>query len=415
VRALQWLTPPPDIAVEHAVALLDSLHADGERGKQMARFPLPPRLACVVMEAAARGVADDGCLAAALLSAGASVERSDLLEAMDVQHGTVADARPDHRVKQVAQQLRRIAGNHNTHKGSDEALLMSVLAGFPDRVARKRSGKVVMLSNGVAAEVQGEPPPYEFMVVLDAEDRKDKPMPLVRMTARVEPDCLIDLFPDRVKEVSVLNWNRGATRVEAVSEMRYDTLLLQEWRDAKPDTEAASAMLAEKVMEFGIARFVEEEALENLQARAAFAGLPLVDALEELRQLCMGLSTFSFAELRKAAETLIPILEAKLDGQRLRELAPATLKLKQGKPMKVHYETGKPPWVEARMQDFFGTKDGPKIGPEQTPVVMHLLGPNHRAVQTTSDLRGFWERLYPEVRRSLMRRYPKHQWPEKPV
>ena len=67
------------------------------------------------------------------------------------------------------------------------------------------------------------------------------------------------------------------------------------------------------------------------------------------------------------------------------------------------------------MQDFFGMEDGPKIGPERTPVVMHLLGPNMRAVQTTADLRGFWERLYPEVRRGLMRRYPKQPWPENPL
>ena len=124
---------------------------------------------------------------------------------------------------------------------------------------------------------------------------------------------------------------------------------------------------------------------------------------------------FSFAELRRAAEALLPILEARLDTQRLRELAPGTLRLKGGKQVKVHYETGKPPWIAARMQEFFGMEDGPRIGPDRMPVVIHLLGPNARPVQVTSDLRGFWQRLYPEIRRELIRRYPRHKWPERPV
>jgi ATP-dependent helicase HrpB len=79
---------------------------------------------------------------------------------------------------------------------------------------------------------------------------------------------------------------------------------------------------------------------------------------------------------------------------------------------KVHYERGKPPWVASRLQDFFGMRETPRVG--KTPLVVHLLAPNQRPVQTTTDLAGFWERLYPEIRRQLSRRYPKHAWPEKP-
>jgi ATP-dependent helicase HrpB len=414
VDALPWLDTPPARAVEAAETLLDRLGAEGETGKAMARLPLPPRLARVVVEAERRNAAAEGCMAAALLSAGASVERSDLLEALDVQAGVSADGRPDPRVTQTAQQLRRIVGvRRDAPHASDDALLMSVLAGFPDRVARRRAGKVLLLANGVTAECAGEPPPYEFLVALDAEDRRDKPMPLVRMASRIEPDWLLDLFPDNVRELSVLSWNHKAERVEAVSELRYDGLLLQEWRNAKPDAVTGAAMLAAKALEAGIERFVDAEALDNLQARAVFAGLPSVDVAAELELVSDGV--FSFAELKRVAANLVPMLEAKLDAQQLRELAPPTLKLKHGKPMKVHYEVGKPPYVAARMQDFFGMQEGPRIGPERTPVVMHLLGPNNRPVQQTADLAGFWERLYPEVRRGLMRRYPRHPWPENPL
>ena len=80
--------------------------------------------------------------------------------------------------------------------------------------------------------------------------------------------------------------------------------------------------------------------------------------------------------------------------------------------MEVHYEPDRPPWIESRMQDFFGLVVGPQIG--GAPVVVHLLAPNQRAVQVTTDLAGFWERHYPTLRKELMRRYPRHAWPDDP-
>ena len=103
-----------------------------------------------------------------------------------------------------------------------------------------------------------------------------------------------------------------------------------------------------------------------------------------------------------------------MGAQRLNELAPAQIRLKSGRQTKVHYERGKQPWIASRLQDFFGMHETPRIGLQKTPVVVQLLAPNHRPVQTTTDLAGFWERLYPQVRRELMRRYPKHAWPERP-
>jgi ATP-dependent helicase HrpB len=98
----------------------------------------------------------------------------------------------------------------------------------------------------------------------------------------------------------------------------------------------------------------------------------------------------------------------------LNELAHQSIRLKDGRQSKVHYDQGRPPWISSRLQDFLGMLNTPRIGPDKTPLVIHLLAPNHRAVQTTTDLAGFWERLYPQVRRELMRRYPKHEWPERP-
>ena len=126
----------------------------------------------------------------------------------------------------------------------------------------------------------------------------------------------------------------------------------------------------------------------------------------------MGLRSFN--ELKNAAANLVSLLEQTMIARRLEQIAPTRIRLPNGRQTKVHYEPGKPPWIASRLQDFFGMRETPRVGREQTPVVVHLLAPNQRAVQTTSDLAGFWERLYPQVRRELMRRYPRHSWPERP-
>jgi ATP-dependent helicase HrpB len=331
-------------------------------------------------------------------------EKNDLLAAMDLEQ--------DSWTREHIAQLRRIARPSPQKRHSDDALLMSVLAGFPDRVARLRTGNQLLLSSGKSAEIAGEPPRYEFMVAVDAEDRKEKPLPLVRMTARIEPEWLIDLFPERVREQSSVTWNRTAARVEAVSSLFYDELVIQESRGALPDAEAAAELLARKALEAGIERFIDVQVLDEFMGRIEFVGIDPPDVPQVLRELCAGLR--SFAELKSAATGLVPVLERRLGLQRLNELAPAGIGLRNGRQTKIHYARGKPPWIASRLQDFFGMRDTPRIGLQRTPLVIHLLAPNQRAVQTTTDLAGFWEGLYPQVRRELMRRYPKHSWPERP-
>ncbi len=385
-----------------AEEMLDRLGVGAGNAGELARFPLPPRLARMLVEAAQRGVADDGVAVAALLGGGERYGATDLMAALDVP--------AEGRTLQQRGQLRRLLRGGKQVGHDEDALLLAVLTGFPDRVARMRAGKVVQLANGVAAELAGERPGYEFMVVVDAEDRKEKGMPLVRLTARVEPEWLLDLFPERVREEVVLEWNAGAERVDAVSRLRYDALILEESRGGALDGEGAAAMLAGKALEAGIARFVDEEALGETVARLAFAGVRAVSAEEVLRAMCAGLR--SFGELREAAKGLLGRMEIEA-GPVLGRLAPATIRLPGGRATKVHYEAGKAPWIASRLQDFFGMRETPRVGVERVPVVVHLLAPNHRAVQTTTDLAGFWERLYPQVRRELMRRYPRHAWPEK--
>ncbi len=382
IDSLEWLEPPPESAWTAANTLLDRIGAT----KEMAALPLAPRLAKLVTEAARLGVPEKGCAAAAVLSTG---ERgsADLLALLD------REWQPQ--TKRVYDQLRRLIPGRD--RGGDAQLLQSVLAAFPDRVARRRRDDEVLLSSGGSARFADTR--HEFIVALDIEERREHGTPIIRLAAPIEPEWLLD----RAVTKTSLEWNRTAERVEQVSGLVYDQLVIEETRAPATPSPETAALLLEKALETDIGRFVDRQELQQLHSRAAFAGIE-IDSRAALEKLCE--SATSFKELASAD------LVAQLRPPRIEQLAPERIKLPGGRLVKVHYESGKPPWIESRLQDFFGMRETPRIGNQ--PVVVHLLAPNHRPVQVTSDLAGFWERLYPQVRRELSRRYPKHKWPEKP-
>jgi len=377
---LNWLDPPPGAAVAAAESLLDQLNARGPAAAKMAKLPLHPRLARLVVNGG-----DAGCRAAALLSSGQRVQSSDLFHALEEPW--------DGRTRDVYSQLRR----YGQTKVNDDGLAKAVLAAFPDRVGRRRPNGVVLLSSGTSARMDHTP--AEFIVALDVESR-------IRLACPIEPDWLLD----RAVARDTVEWNRQAERVEAVSALVYDQLVIDESRGGRVDDEEAAKLLAAKALEAGIDRFVDPDELAAFVARVEFAGLGPIYLENGLSALCYGLR--SLADLKRAAaEGLIPLLAPRS----LEELAPSRLKLPGGRQTNVHYETGKAPWVASRLQDFFGLTETPRVGRDRIPIVVHLLAPNQRAVQTTTDLAGFWQRLYPQLRKELGRRYPKHKWPENPA
>jgi ATP-dependent helicase HrpB len=398
---IEWLDAPPRMAVENAERLLDRLIRSEEDAGRLMRLPLHPRLSRMIAAAEDRGAGRAACIAAALLGSGQRPQHGELLAAIDEPLGAAAQQQLRHLVQLIRPSKRQ---GHD-----DEALLQAVLLGFPDRVAQRRSGNHLMLSNGTAAEMVGDAPAFPFFVALDAEDRREKPLPQVRLVARAEPEWLLDHFPENVREETILVWNRQAERVDSLSRLLYDKLILQE-SNSEPEPAGAAALLAEKALEAGLERFVDADILDDLFGRLEFAGIAAPEMRDAFREFCEGRR--SFAELKNAGASFVSWLEQKLDSGHLREYAPRTLRLKRGRQVKIHYEPGKTPWIASRLQDFFGMDETPRLGRQRSPVILHLLAPNQRPVQTTTDLAGFWERLYPQVRRELMRRYPRHSWPE---
>jgi len=404
---LDWLDAPPSAAITRAEDLLERLGATDQRARKMARYPLHPRLARLVMEAEERGVGEEGCRTAAALSSGARAASCDLMNLIDAPFDPVTERH--------FQQIRRMVRPAKPHAHDANALSLAILTAFPDRVARVRKGNQLLLASGGSAMLECETRDG-FLVAVDIEDRSERALPLVRLYCAIQPAWLLDLFPDRIKERSGVQWNRPAERVEAMSALLYENLAIEETRSGTPDLEQAAAMLAERALEAGIERFIDREELNEFLARVAFASehapIARLDINAAFGELCRGLK--SFAELQTAGSSLIPALEQRIGARLLNEIAPARVRLPNGRQTKVNYEAGKPPWIASRLQDFFGMRETPRIANGKAALVVHLLAPNKRPVQTTTDLAGFWQRLYPQVRRELSRRYPKHAWPEDP-
>lgn len=398
LEEFRWFEPPPAAALRAAETLLRRIGAVDAAGRvtpvgeRMRRFPLHPRLARVMVEAEARGAVDGAATVAAILEEG---------DARGAEDPDILTWRPDRATEEARRQIRRIARGRSD--GGPDALLFAVLAGFPDRAGR-RKGDEVVLADGQRVRFRGGR--GEWLVVLDADETHG-----VRAASEIEPDWLVDLFPEEVRESVEVTWNAAAERVDVVSRLAFGVLVLDERRGGTAPEGAVEETLARAALAAGPEAFAGRDELRALLARLAFAGLPAPDLARALRSLCAGKR--SFAELREAG--LMSEILREIDRGALERLAPAHVTLPRGRRVPVRYEPGRPPYIASRLQDFFGAREGPRIGGGTVPLVLHLLAPNGRPVQVTTDLAGFWERHYPAVRRELRRRYPKHAWPEDPL
>jgi len=477
VGELAWLEAPPAASVRAAEELLvrlgafDDKGAVTELGRRMLRFALHPRQARLLVEAERRGVAKEGAILAALVgerdlrsSAKArfdapggmprgpraapdrATEKSDLILLLDLFREAQASSFSAHAMRAIGldagatlavdrarKQLERGLDTRAPEPHEpEEALLMSVLAGYPDRVAKRLAGRRVAIAGGGAAELSEESAvrDAQWLVAVDADAGSQAGAQraygkasgtIVRLASAIEPEWLLDLFPGAIRETREVVWNRQAERVDATERMLYEGLALHE--SSAPDArgEEVSRALAAAARERGVYAFAPEGTLERWLARARFAAehgsvqAPDDAAVDRaLETLCEGKR--SFAELRQTS--LLDVLQAALgagSAARVAALAPERVTLAAGRTVRISYEPGKPPWVESYLQDFFGMTATPRVAEGRVPLVLHLLAPNKRAVQVTSDLEGFWQRHYPAIRKELGRKYPRHSWPEDPT
>lgn len=452
-RDLPWLTPPPERAWQTANDLLRTLHLVQDTqtsqallsplGTRAARLPVHPRLAVLMLAAADAGLPNVGALAAALLSErdlrretrgrprDQAAEGSDLEALIDLavealEHDNaralgveVASLRAIDRTRKHLARALRVSGSLKDEAWTyaPEKLRRAVLAAFPDRVAKRSraQGRALAIAGLGTAELAMESAVAHapWMVALAAESKGTSA--LVRIASAIEPEWLIDLFPDEIEERVEPVWEAEKERVSAMQRMLFRGLVLDESRQKGASEETARLLFKMATARGGLATFAPQGAVSQWLLRVELAAkadarvkpLASTDLERLLLEACSGCT--SFAELAEAG--LYPMLVSQTEGGgRVAELAPERLTLPSGRQASVTYEPGKPPFIESYLQDFFGLRSTPVVG--GAPVVMHLLAPNKRAVQVTSDLAGFWKNHYPAIRKELSRKYPRHAWPE---
>jgi ATP-dependent helicase HrpB len=419
-ESFEWFDRPSDERIRSAMSLLARLDAvDGgqvtETGRLMQRLPLHPRLARVLL--AAHG-SFEGCASCAWLSEPASAfaktsgsakatadksadrvvsTASDLLPIIDRWHQA-----PPH-LRQAAQNLeqaaRKLLGDRHRPRIDETALRRALLAGYPDRVAKRRGGDRVTLATGHGAVVGRESgvQDAEWLIALDVTSGRTSAttQALVRVASRIEAEWL---DPTRSELAHELDAETGTVKAREVD--WYESLVLRE-HPVAPDENRRVELLAAA----WLAREPDPES-QQLLRRIAFAR---VEASVTDLAITSARSARNLSDLI-LTEDLLP-WEAR---QRLDRHAPAVLTVPSGRAMTIDYADDASVSVSVKLQELFGLAETPRIGPSKTPITFHLLAPNARPVQTTQDLRSFWERTYPEVRKELCGRYPKHPWPEDP-
>ena len=237
----------------------------------------------------------------------------------------------------------------------------------------------------------------EWLIALDVTSGRTSAttQALVRVASRIEVEWLA---PTRSELAHELDAETGTVKAREVD--WYESIVLREHPIA-PDDNQRIALLAGA----WLAREPDEKSRQLLR-RITFAGL---DAS------VTDLAIASARSIRKLSDLILTEDTLPWDARRqLDRLAPASLAVPSGRSMAIEYGGAGTASVSVKLQELFGLAETPRIGPSKTPITFHLLAPNGRPVQTTQDLKSFWERTYPEVRKELRGRYPKHPWPEDP-
>lgn len=441
-KQFPWFDAPPGNSLEASLQLLERLQAiertsDGYRitahGKKMVGLPLHPRLGRFLIEAEAMGLAGPGIRLAAMIQTG-EYPGLDILEW--VMNGL---RQPSRTLQRIEDQLRsNFPPSNNSGQLGD--LGRALLAGFPDRVAQVRAAasgqKELLLAEGGTARVQDDHlKEGEFVVLVEASETKNERSQVNRYAqalARIEPEWILEIPGNPTASKVEAQWDEKRGRPTAYELLTYGQLVLDRVEIPTSEDPVFQKVIVDKIFQIPfeqwkaleiepflniVAKYMEREDAESILARA-FLILGDKNRWPEIRerwqQIVLSSQTAGEFKSRHWTEDLLAALPNDTRA-RLDNLTPMNLSLPSGRKAKIHYRLDRPPWVESRLQDFFGMKEVPQILGGKLPLTAHLLAPNYRAVQVTKDVAGFWEREYPRVRKELQRQYPRHAWPENPL
>lgn len=436
---LNWVTPPPRGAVQQAVDLLTQLQAlDGDRisytGKKLLRLPTHPRIAHLLEISKTLGYSAAGCDMAAILEekdmlgrgSNASLpERIEMLRAY--RQGKPVRQADKHvlgRTERLAASWRRLLACDTEHAPVPFEVSGRLLAAaYPERIARKTEGNRYKMANGRQARLGDNDPliTEQWLAVAQADAGSEEGR--IFLAAPFDPAMVEDML----EEEAIVEWDYRKNELTAEYRKRIGALVLGA-RVMKEIPEDQRIEVLCQVIQKEKGRMLNWESVSTLQARIGFLrkmrpeeewpDLSTENLIGDVRTwlpLYAGQirkkEDFQRLDMEVIVKSMLPWdLQRRLD-----MLAPVYLEVPSGSMIRIDYQSdGGLPVLAVRLQEMFGLGDTPAINEGRTTLLLHLLSPGYKPVQVTQDLKSFWKNTYPEVKKELKGRYPKHHWPDDP-
>lgn len=426
-----WFEAPPARGLESSRKFLLDLGAiksDGSLsslGHKIRELPVHPRLAKLLLQGLDRGIGDFACELAALLSEPGSRSslRLDAENDLWVRWEEWKRGSRNPSITRTADQLKSLLGNpKNTSLNLESQMAGLLLATYSDRLCRRRRPHEPQArmtgGRGVKLHPDSSVRASEYFVALELSEGRDVSETLVFQAVGIPEDLLESVA--ETKPAQKLEWDEEKNRFYVVESKEWNGLAIgREHR--RP---AESCEIEGRLAEIAFSRF-EQLLVGNEELGSWFARLRFLSKIEEKwaglsrEQILEALSLGCFGETsldKVVTKDLVPYFENLLpedERQALARECPSSWLVPSGSRIRIQYSNEQGAKVEVRLQELFGLKSQPKVAGQ--PLTLVLLAPNYRPVQVTRDLESFWKNAYPEVRKEMRSRYPKHSWPEDPL
>ncbi|RQM38397.1 ATP-dependent helicase HrpB [Erwinia psidii] len=427
VTQLRWLDLPPARHLDSARQLLMQLGATDASGKltvkgrRMAVLGSEPRFSAMLADAAGdTELADTAALLVAILEepARSSVDLRDSFH-----------RRQPGWQQRAGQLLRRLG---MAEGDADSTLIAPLLArAFPDRIARRRGAEGrYQLANGSGASLNVDEAltRYEWLIAPGLLQGSAQPDARILQAAPLDIEALIRQQPERVTLHTDVEWDEQRGTLRAWRRQQIGELVLTSQPLSKPDEDELHPAMLRWVRLKGLSVLNWTPQAEQLRLRMVCAArwLPeenwpaagendLLASLESwLLPAMRGVRDARGLKQIDVAAALLPLLTWSCR-QQLDTLLPTHYTVPSGNRLPVRYDEEKPPVLAVRLQEMFGEAQNPCVAGGRLALVLELLSPAQRPVQITRDLAAFWQGAYPEVRKEMKGRYPKHLWPDDPA
>lgn len=451
--AIPWLEPPPDANIARAQLLLSRLGVWKagrltDHGLAVARIPVHPRLGHMLLWAARHGVTELGCKLAVQLEDGRSKSHGVDLESLLHQSVTTHYKRRMAQIKKLISESKpgqQVISGKTANLPSVGVLLAQA---YPDWIAKRRSGDEAkyLLSCGAGASIVAEDrlAHNEWLAIASMGGSSREPRIFLACTLDINE--LMTWSPELFSSVKKLEWDDRRERVVAEQQQRLGALVVESKTMTEISDDDKAQALLDGIRKRGIGCLPWNDECRQWQARVqmmsklhvdnkrsqnaplhevpastATTDWPRVDDESLIDQLENWLLVWLQGKnsLKSLAQLdLLAILKTMLDYQQQKKLdamLPIRYTVPSGSNVKLRYGDGDNPVLSVKLQEMFGCTQNPSVANGSVVLKVELLSPARRPIQLTADLVNFWNGSYPDVKKDMAGRYPKHDWPDDPV